>query len=47
MIPVQNAEVQNFMTFCVIGIQVIAYPIIMLLLLFFRNAKNMEEKNEN
>ena len=44
VIPVQNAEVQNFMTFCVIGIQVIAYPIIMLLLLFFRNAKNMEEK---
>lgn len=41
-IPVQNAVVQNFMIFCVIGVQAIAYPVIMVLLLLFR--RNTERK---
>lgn len=45
VIPVQNAEVQKFMIFCVIGIQVIAYPVIMVLLFFFRNDRRMKVKN--
>lgn len=39
MVPVQNAGVQNFMVFCVIGIQAVAYPVILCLLFFFRNDK--------
>ena len=38
-VPVQNAGVQNFMIFCVIGVQAAAYPIIMGLLAFFKNDK--------
>ena len=30
-IPVQNAAVQNFIVFCVIGVQAVAYPVIVLL----------------
>ena len=30
-IPVQNAAVQNFIIFCVIGVQAAAYPVIALL----------------
>ena len=37
VIPVQNTVVQNFMIFCVIGVQVVAYPLILGLLFFFRN----------
>lgn len=37
VIPVQNAAVQNFMIFCVIGVQAAAYPLIFGLLFFFRN----------
>ena len=28
MIPVQNDAIQNFIIFCVIGVQIIAYPLI-------------------
>lgn len=35
-VPVQTAGIQNFIIFCVIGVQAIAYPVIMGLLLFFK-----------
>ncbi|MCM1121362.1 MAG: MFS transporter [Eubacterium sp.] len=38
-IPVQNAAVQNFMIFCVIGVQAVAYPLMIGLLRFFKNEK--------
>lgn len=42
VVPVQNAAVQNFMIFCVIGIQAVAYPLIFGLLFFFRNDMRRE-----
>lgn len=39
-IPVQNMGVQNFMIFCVIGLQAVAYPVILCLLFFFKNKGN-------
>lgn len=39
VIPVQNAGVQNFLIFCVTGVQAVAYPVIMVLLAFFKNQK--------
>ena len=38
-VPVQNPGVQNFMIFSVIGVQAVAYPLIVALLLFLRNEK--------
>lgn len=37
VIPVQNNAVQNFIIFTVIGVQVIAYPLIIVLLRFLKN----------
>lgn len=39
-IPVQNPAVQNFMIFCVIGVQAAAYPVIIGLLCFFIQDRN-------
>lgn len=39
-VPVQNAGVQRFMIFCVIGVQAVAYPVIIGLLAFFRNDRH-------
>lgn len=38
-VPVQSAGVQNFIVFCVIGVQAVAYPVIIGLLCFFKNSK--------
>lgn len=38
-IPVQNAGVQSFIIFCVIGVQAVAYPVVIGLLSFFKNEK--------
>lgn len=35
--PVQNTGVQSFMIFCVTGVQAVAYPVILVLLAFFKN----------
>ena len=38
-IPVQNGNVQAFLIFCVIGVQVIAYPVILVLVSRIKNSK--------
>lgn len=44
VIPMQNTGVQNFMIFCVIGVQAAVYPVIMVLLAFFKNQERSVRK---
>ena len=46
LIPVQNDTIQNFLIFCVIGIQLIAYPAIGVLTRFFPKDKKGYAANE-
>ena len=39
VIPTQNENVQNFMIFCVLGVQVIAYPAVFALISLLKNEK--------
>lgn len=39
-VPVQNAGVQDFMVFCVIGVQAVAYPVMLGLMCLFKNNKH-------
>lgn len=52
LIPVQNDAIQSFLIFCVIGVQLIAYPLIGVLTRFFAkdtpfsgNRINKKDKN--
>lgn len=44
-IPVQVPAVQTFIIVCVISMQIIVYPVIMVLLLFFRDRRNAVPQN--
>lgn len=47
MIPVQVPALQTFLIICVIGVQAIAYPVIIGLLLFFQNRNKTVPQNQS
>ena len=40
VIPVQNGAIQSFIIFCVIGVQLVAYPLIGVITRFFREKRS-------